>query len=156
MDLEEIKKLLQEAIDSYVEPTIPEALANDERLEDAFKEPICNEEGVATTMPSIWDSNSYGKTRDGILVLSLRSATIASECYSRYLDEPALVWDAAIQELFLYIPDNDSPAVAFKGSRWLCAKRLKLEYYIIDDLDIHDVYKEIRAKIQKELNLKNK
>lgn len=58
MDLEEIKKLLQEAIDSYVEPTIPEALANDERLEDAFKEPICNEEGVATTMPSIWDSNS--------------------------------------------------------------------------------------------------
>ena len=121
MDINSIKKLLQ-AIASSTEPIIPDAL-QDECLEDAFKIPICDDEGYAPNMPCIWDSNSYGQTADGIKVLSLRSARTASNLYSTYLDEEAIVWDAGKQELFLYIPDKKCPAVAFKGSRWLCAKR---------------------------------
>ena len=44
MDIDAIKKMLADKINSSVEPKLPEAL-NDERLEDAFKTPDCNEEG---------------------------------------------------------------------------------------------------------------
>ena len=146
MDVNEIKKMLQEAMDSYVEPTIPEAL-NDVRLEDAFKESTCDEEGRSISMPCVWDSSSYGQTPDGVKVLSLKSARSVSSLYSKYLDEMALVWDMAKQELFLYIPDDKCPTIAFKGSNWLCAKKLKVEYW---DLNLYDVYKELQLKIKEE------
>ena len=149
---ETVKKMLMDKIGSLKEPILPKAL-NDERLEDAFKESDCNEEGYSPIMPSIWDSTSYGQTSDGVKILSLRSARIASTLYSRYLDEMAIVWDAAEQELFLYLPDEKCPTVAFKGGRWLCAKKLKLNYWL--DVSIYDVYKELQAKIKEELNLKN-
>ena len=98
MDIDTIKKMLTDKINSSVEPKLPEAL-NDECLEDAFKTPEYNEEGYASSMPGIWDSNSYGKTPDGVKILSLRSARSASGLYSRFLDKEALVWDAAKQEL---------------------------------------------------------
>ena len=152
MDIDTIKKMLADKINSSVEPKLPEAL-NDERLEDAFKTPEYNEEGYASSMPGIWDSNSYGKTPDGVKILSLRSARSASGLYSRFLDKEALVWDAAKQELFLYIPDEKCPAVAFKGGSWLCAKKLKQENL---HLNIYDVYKELQIKIKAEQGLKNK
>ena len=151
MDIETIKKMFLEKVNSSVEPVLPEAL-NDERFEDAFKSPVCDEEGYAPSMPIVWDSNSYGQTTDGVKILSLRSARTASALYSKYLDEEALVWDAAKQELFLYVPDQKCPTVAFKGGNWLCAKKLKLSYWL--ELNINDVYKELQSKINEELNLK--
>ena len=43
-------------------------------------------------------------------------------------DEEVLVWDSVKEELFLYVPDPNGPRVAFKGSKWQFAKRLKPEY----------------------------
>ena len=149
---ETVKKMLMDKIGSLKEPILPEAL-NDERLEDAFKESLCDEQGYSPNMPGVWDSSRYGKTADGVKILSLKSARSASSLYLRYLDEEALVWDAAEQELFLYVPDKKCPTVAFKGGRWLCAKKLKLSYWL--DVSIYDVYKELQAKIKEELNLKN-
>jgi hypothetical protein len=152
MDVDTIKKMLFEKINSSVEPNLPEAL-NDIRLEDAFKKPIYDGEGYAASMPVVWDSSSYGKKSDGVKILSLRSARSASGLYSKFLDEEALVWDAAKQELFLYVPDEKNPAVAFKGSSWLCAKKLKPENI---HLNLYDVYKELQIEIKAELGLKNK
>lgn len=145
-----MKKLMQELVASSKEPTLPSVL-NDERLEDAFKEPQCDDNGYAPTMPCIWNSSSYGQTADGVKILSLKSATVASGLYSNYLDEEAIVWDAAKQQLFLYIPDQKCPAVAFKGGSWLCAKRLKMGYC---HLALSDVYLELNAKIEAEQNRK--
>lgn len=152
MDIDTIKQMFIEKVSSSMAPVIPDAL-NDERFEDAFKEPTYDEQGYAPNMPCVWDSNSYGLRPDGIKILSLRSASIASSLYYRYLDEEAFVWDAAKQELFLYLPDEECPAVAFKGSSWLCAKKLKFNYWM--DLNIYDVYKELQSKIKEELNPKN-
>lgn len=151
MDIEEMKKLMQELVASAKEPTLPTVL-NDERLEDAFKAPQCDDQGYALTMPCIWNSTSYGETAEGVKILSLKSASVASGLYSVYLDEEAIVWDAAKQELFLYIPDEKCPTVAFKGGNWLCAKRLKMEYCY---LTLYDVYLELNAKIKAEQNLKS-
>lgn len=139
MDIEDVKKLIQEKIDSYTEPTLPEAL-NDERLEDAFKSPICDNEGRAPHMPVIGSSYRYGQTPEGVKILSYKSATVASSLYSKYVDEDAIVWDSNKQELFLYTPDYEHPATAFKGGNWLCAKRLKKEYSY---LNTYDVYMEL-------------
>ena len=147
----DIKKMMLEKMENSTESIMPEAL-NDGRLEDAFKSPECNEDGFAPSMPAIWNSCSYGQTSDGVKILSLRSASIASDLYSHYLEEESLVWDAAEQELFLYIPDEKCPAIAFKGSCWLCAKKLKMENR---NLNIYDVYKEISLKIQDEMTSKN-
>ena len=144
MDSDTIKSMLIDKVNSSVEPSLPEAL-NDERLENAFKSPECDEQGYAPSIPSIWDSNSYGQTADTVKILSLKSARSASGLYSKYLDEEALVWDAAKNELFLYVPDEKCPTVAFKGASWLCAKKLKPIYR---DLNIYDVYKELQAKIK--------
>lgn len=151
MDIEDVKKMMLEEMQNSAEPVIPEAL-NDERLEDAFKVPVCDENGYAPTMPGILNSCSYGMGDDGVKIISLRSACSASGLYSKYLDEHAVVWDAAKQELFLYIPDIKCPTVAFKGGSWLCAKRLKSE---CNNLNIYDVYKEIQSKIKEELSLQN-
>ena len=149
MDSYTIKSMLTDKVNSSVESSSPEAL-NDERLENAFKSPECDEQGYTPNMPCVWDSKSYGQRPDGIKILSLRSASIASSLYHRYLDEEAFVWDAAKQELFLYLPDEECPTVAFKGGSWLCAKELKPMYR---DLNIYDVYNELQAKINEELNL---
>ena len=134
-------------VNTFVEAALPEAL-NDERLENAFKSPECDEQGYALSMPCIWDSNSYGQTANGVKILSLRSARSASALYSKYVDEYALIWDASKQELFLYVPDEKCRTLAFKGSGWLCAKKLKIQYF---DLNIYEVYKELQEKINEEL-----
>ena len=66
-----------------------------------------------------------------------KSAKIASTLYSRYLDEEALVWDANKQRLLLYIPDPQNPKMAFKGSGWTCAKKLKDNNGILDLADVY-------------------
>lgn len=144
MDINEMKKLMQELVASSSEPKIPDVL-NDERLEDAWKTPQCDAEGYAETLPCVWDSSSYGLTDEGVKILSLKSARTASNLYSRYLDEAAIVWDAAKQELFLYYPDPKYPAVAFKGGNWLCAKRLKMQYCY---MTLHDVCVDLNAKLK--------
>lgn len=144
MDIEDIKKLLQKEIDSLAEPKYPDAL-DDARLEDAFKSPICDDEGYAPHMLAIWNSFKYGETPDGVKILSYKSASTASDLYSKYLNEEAIVWDSAKQELFLYTPDIEHPAIAFKGSNWLCAKKLKAEY---SHLNIYDVYMELLKDIK--------
>lgn len=152
MDIDTIKKMLMEKVNFSEKPFLPKAL-NDERLEDAFKFPICNEEGYAPCMPAIWNSRRHGKTSEGVKVLSLRSALTAPRLYSKYLDEEALVWDADSRELFLYIPDEKCRTVAFKGGCWLCAKKLKSEYMM--EFSIYDIYVELQAEIDEELKLKN-
>ena len=151
MSLDEIKKQMFEQINSSVEPFLPEAL-KDERLEDAFKFPATDDEGYAEQMPCIMNSYDYGKTEDDVKILTRKSASISSNLYSKYLDQEAIVWDATKNELFLYMPDSDSPAVAFKGSGWVCAKSLKLDYF---HLNIYDVYKELQAEIDAELKANN-
>ena len=147
MDSDTIKSMLIDKVNLSVEPSLPEAL-NDERLENAFKSPECDEQGYAPSIPSIWDSNSYGQTADTVKILSLKSARSASGLYSKYLDEEALVWDAAKNELFLYVPDEKCPTIAFKGSRWLCAKKLKPIYRDLNIYDMYNMYNELHAKIK--------
>ena len=96
-------------------------------------------------MPVIGTYYGYGQTSDGVKILTKKSAKAASALYSKYLDEKALVWDSSKQKLFMYIPDTECPAVAFKGSCWQYAKRLKSEY---SHLNIDDIYKEILLKIK--------
>lgn len=147
MDLESLKKEFLEAVNNASnEPLYPAAL-DDPRLEDAFKNPAYDEEGRAENMPAISISYSkYGLTDDGIKIISLPSATISTSLYSKYLDEPALVWDIAEKELLLYWPDTENPCIAFKGSRWACARKLKAEYV---HLSIKDVYKELKSSFVK-------
>ena len=128
MDIEKVKKLL-----------------DDVRLEDAFKPSKCDENGYANQMPVIHSNYGYGLTPDGVKIITKKSAIIATNLYSRYLDEEALVWDSAKEELFVYIPDVECPNIAFKGSNWQYAKKLKSEY---SDLSIYEVYKEIISKIK--------
>jgi hypothetical protein len=52
MDSDTIKSMLTDKVNSSVEPSLPEAL-NDERLENAFKSPECDEQGYATSIPCI-------------------------------------------------------------------------------------------------------
>lgn len=111
--------------------------AHADLLEDAFKTPIVDEEGRSESLPTIWNDYSYGETEEGILIITNKSAKIASTLYSRYLDEEALVWDANKQRLLLYIPDPQNPKMAFKGSGWTCAKKLKDPKSIIG---LEDVY----------------
>lgn len=147
MDLESLKNEFLEAVNNASnEPLYPAAL-DDPRLEDAFKTPAYDEEGRAENMAAITlDYDKYGMTDDGIKIISIRSTVIGTNLYSRYLDEPALVWDLAKKELLLYLPEPESPSVAFKGSRWTCARKLKAEY---THLSINDVYKELKDIIAK-------
>lgn len=116
--------------------TTPEfAYAN--LLEDAFKTPVVDSEGHSESIPAIWDDCSYDETEEGILTISSKSAKTTSTLYSRYLDEEALVWNTNKQRLLLYIPDPQNPKMAFKGSGWTCAKKLKGQKSIIG---LEDVY----------------
>lgn len=132
-------------LEEYLRGSLAEHALNDDRLEDAFKTPMCDDNGYAEQMPVIGVDYGYGQTQDGTKILTKRSAKIASTLYSKYLDEEALVWDSAKQELFVCVPDSECPAVAFKGSSWHCAKRLKSEY---SHLNIYEVYKDILSKIK--------
>ena len=127
-DKDKILKQLQE-VAKNAKPTEYPSILNDERLEDAFKEPIADENGCCESIPAIWNDYGYGKYDDGVLFITLKSATIKSNLYSKYLDERALVWDSVNERLLLYLPDPKEPRMAFKGSRWQFAKRLKSEYY---------------------------
>lgn len=112
--------------------------AHEDLLEVAFKTPVVDEEGRSESLPTIWNDYSYGETEEGILIITNKSAKIASTLYSRYLDKEALVWDANKQRLLLYIPDPQNPKMAFKGSGWTCAKKLKKNNHI----DLAEVYLE--------------
>ena len=111
--------------------------AHADLLEDAFKTPIVDEEGRSESLPTIWNDYSYGETEEGILIITNKSAKIASTLYSRHLDEEAIVWDANKQRLLLYIPDPQNPKMAFKGSGWTCAKKLKDNNGILDLADVY-------------------
>ena len=111
--------------------------AHEDLLEDAFKTPVVDEEGRSESLPTIWNDYSYGETEEGILIITNKSAKIASTLYSRYLDEEAIVWDANKQRLLLYIPDPQNPKMAFKGSGWTCAKKLKDNNGILDLADVY-------------------
>ena len=115
-------------------------------LEDAFKTSQCDERGYAELCPVISSRYSHGETEDGIKVLSLKSAIIASSLYTRYLDEEALVWAQAEGELYLYVPDSQCPRIAFKSMSWTCARRLTSEFRHID---LRDIYQAIKPLIQK-------
>lgn len=117
--------------------------AHADLLEDAFKTPVVDAEGHSESIPTIWDDYSYGETEEGLFTISSKSAKISSTLYAKYLDEEALVWDALHQRLLIYIPDPQTPKMAFKGSGWTCAKKLKDPKSIIG---LEDVY--IQSKIQ--------
>lgn len=144
MDIESIKQefLAAQGNDRPAYPSVLDA----PNLEDAFKHPVCDEQGYAESLPVITASYSHGETPDGIKVLSLKSATTATALYSKYLDEEALVWDAARQELYLYIPDARSPRMAFKSTSWACARRLAPEYR---HLNLRDIYGQLKEEMQK-------
>ena len=124
-------------------PELPAALA-DERLEPAFKTPVWDEEGYSDYIPAIWGVDNYVELPNGILSLDSSCANIASRLYSRYLDEPALVWDAAFSQLYLYRPRPNSPELAFKGGRWTWSGKLKPEFA---GLSLEEVYREIAEKL---------
>jgi hypothetical protein len=149
VDDESHTEMRQDELEKFLRSSLIEQALNEDRLEDAFKTPICDENGYAEQMPVVWADYGYGQTPDGVKILTKRSAKTASTLYSKYLDEEALVWDSSKQELFVYVPDAECPAVAFKGSSWLCAKKLKTEAIIENrDLNIYEVYKEILSKIK--------
>ncbi len=142
-------EMQQEDLEKSLRNSLIEQALNDDRLEDAFKTPICDENGNAEPMPVVWADYGYGQTQDGVKIITKRSAKAASTRYSKYLDEEALVWDSSKQELFVYIPDAESPAVAFKGSCWQFAKKLKIEAIIENwEVNIYGVYREIMSKIK--------
>lgn len=118
----------------------PYFLLNDHRLENAFKQPVADAEGYCESIPVVDLYYKYSVTEAGIKTLSLMSAMISSSLYSKYLDEEALVWDSIKQELFHYIPDERCPKIAFKGSGWQYAMKLKREYSY---MDLCDIYKEL-------------
>lgn len=118
----------------------PDFLLNDPRLENAFKSPVADAEGYSERIPAIYTDYRYAVSDDGVKVLSLKSAMITSSLYSKYLDEEALVWDSIKQELFHYIPDEQCPEIAFKGSIWQYAMKLKEEYSY---MNLCDIYKEL-------------
>ena len=120
-DKDKILKQLQEMAINAPKTECP-FIFNDERLEDAFKEPIADENGCCESIPAIWNDYGYGKYDDGVLFITLKSATIKSDLYSKYLDSEALVWDSVNERLLLYLPDPTEPRMAFKGSRWQFAK----------------------------------
>lgn len=143
IDKNEMLKRLQEMAQNAKAPECPEFF-NDERLEDAFKEPVTNENGECEPLPTIFNDYGYGENDYGVCILMLRSASQVSNLYSKYLDALAIVWDSNNERLLLYIPDEKQPKVAFKGSAWQFAKRLKPEYD--NHITLKKIYYEIMEK----------
>lgn len=140
LDVESLRNRFLEMAKNAKEPTCP-GFFNDERLEDAFKEPVRDEDGCAPPLPTIYNEYVYGKYQDRVKFLSITSAFLQTNLYSKYLDDEALVWDSEDKRLYLYVPNPASPNVAFKGSRWQFAKRLKPEFK--NYITLRDVYYEI-------------
>lgn len=138
LDADKLKEDFLEMVKNAKEPTCPDVL-NDDRLEDAFKQPVCDQDGYAESIPAIGEDYKYMIESDGTKVISAPSALIKSRLYSKYMDVRALVWDSAKEELFLYVPDFQQPKMAFKGGRWIYAKTLKSEFV---DLSLKAIYKE--------------
>ena len=147
MDREKLRKEFLEAVKNAKAPECPEFF-NDERLEDAFLISETDEDGYSEAIPSIWSDYGYGKFPDGVLFITKKSAMIESNLYSKYLDKEALVWDSFKERLLLYVPDLEEPRMAFKGSSWLFAKRLKPEYE--EFFSLRDIYLEFinQSKVQ--------
>ena len=140
---DEMLKQLQEMAQNANVPECPKFF-KDEMLEDAFMEPVTNENGECEPLPAIWNDYGYGESDDGVLFITPKSVSITSNLYSKYLDEKALVWDSNSERLLLYVPDDNQPRMAFEGSSWLFAKRLKPEYE--DYITLKDVYYKIMGK----------
>ena len=85
-----------------------------------------------------------GVRLNGIPTLDSSCATVASRLYSHFLDEPALVWDAACSKLYLYRPRPNSPELAFKGGRWMWSGKLKPEFA---RLSLEEIYFELVGKL---------
>lgn len=123
-------------------PVLPECptLLIDDRFEDAFKTPNFDENGYSESIPAVWGDYKYAEDANGIKIISASYSTmIESSLYNRYLDEEALVWDFGRNRLLLYEPDPERSKLAFKGSCWVYAKKLKPEY---SNLSLKDIYLE--------------
>ncbi len=140
IDKDNQKEQFLEKVKNAKVPECP-SFFNDERLEDAFKTPVTDDNGECEPLPVIWDDYGYGKDNDGVLFINSKSASIKSNLYSKYLEKETLVWDSVNKRLLLYVPDHESPKMAFKGSHWQFAKRLKPEYE--DYINLRDVYYEL-------------
>ncbi len=139
---EEILKQLQEMVKNAKVPEPPKFF-EDERFEDAFIEPEIDEEGYSESIPAIWHDYKYKEQANGVKVITNSVALINSNLYSRYIDTEALVWDSYDNILLLYLPDPENPKMAFKGSRWNFAKKLKKEFR---DQSLEDIYIEFNEK----------
>ena len=121
---------------------IPKCLY-DERLIEAFKKPEYDAEGRSVeTIPAI--GGQYDFISDGfILSIDNKSAMIASNLYCRYLDEKAIVWDNTNQCLVMFYPDEKCPKLAFKGSAWGYAMKLKPDA----DCPFEAIYLELKGQL---------
>ena len=127
-----------------ISPECPTPLIDD-RFEDAFKTPDCDEDGYSESIPSVWGDYRFAEDANGIKIISAAySAMIESRLYSRYLDEEALLWDFGRNRLLLYEPDPEQPKLGFKGMCWVYAKKLKPEY---SNHSLKDIYLEKVNKI---------
>ena len=88
--------------------------------------------------------DKYVECPNGVLMLDSSCATVASQLYSHYLDEPALVWDAACSKLYLYRPRPDSSKLAFKGGRCMWSGKLIPEFA---QLSLEEIYLELVGKL---------
>lgn len=127
LDRDKLFKQFEEMIANAKEPTTPDFL-NDDRLEDAFLTPETDNEGYSPEIPAIWNDYGYGKYPDGVLFITLKSASIKSNLYSKYLDEEALVWDSFKVRFLFYVTDSEKTRMAFKSSALQYAKRQKPEF----------------------------
>jgi hypothetical protein len=109
------------------------------RLEDAFLNPEVNDEGYSEDIPGIWNDYSYIEQDNGVRLITTANSRVITNQYSKYLDTDALVWDSYKERLLIYISDPENPKMAFKGSSWLFAKRLRPEFA---DLSLEDIYLE--------------
>jgi hypothetical protein len=150
MDIESLKKEFLAMIEENKDRPLYPAVLDTSYLEDAFKTSQCDERGYAELCPVISSRYSHGETEDGIKILSLKSAVLASSLYTKYLDEEALVWDHAKEELYLYIPDGKCPKVAFKSMCWTCARQLTPEFRY---LNMEEVYKKLKRLIKRDADI---
>lgn len=142
IDREKMFKEFQKLLENAKVPECP-PIFMDERLEDAFLEPIADENGYCASIPALCKDYEYGKFDNGVLFITKRSAFIKSSLYSKYLNEESLVWDSINSRLLLYIPDAEEPRLAFKGSAWQFAKKLKPEFE--EFITLRDIYFEYLA-----------
>lgn len=139
IDKEKIIQMFQEKAKNTKAPECPRFF-EDVRLEDAFLNPDVNDEGYSEDIPGIWNDYSYIEQANGVRLITNANSKIITNLYSKYLDTDALVWDSYKERLLLYISDPENPKMAFKGSSWLFAKRLRPEFA---DLSLEDIYLEV-------------